>query len=213
MVSCLGTFSPFLQEFPFCTIRRSYEIKATTVQLVLMHIFTTDSVARAVTSTISYILSITVSGFMLPSSAKLAKAVKDVSPSSPRNFRRDHDDGDDDDDQNRHTKFIQRTDVGMLGYGIYFADDPSVAAGYCDRQLDLTAEDDDRIYISVAEVALGRSKTYTSNRLGLTAPPDGYDSVVGRSANGMHLFLFLRIIVRNVSRGDNEYDEWSCAVV
>lgn len=68
---------------------------------------------------------------------------------------------------------VKRTDAGWLGNGIYFGDAICTSAGYAHPGSRKTR------FISVASVALGKSKEYKKITYGLAKPPDGYDSCHG----------------------------------
>uniref|UniRef100_A0ABM0MFB2 Poly [ADP-ribose] polymerase n=1 Tax=Saccoglossus kowalevskii TaxID=10224 RepID=A0ABM0MFB2_SACKO len=67
-----------------------------------------------------------------------------------------------------------RTDPGMLGHGIYFADSSSTSAKYS-----LPSTKSGCRFMLVNEVALGRCKEFNQYCKNLTAAPDGFDSVHG----------------------------------
>ncbi|XP_032219397.2 protein mono-ADP-ribosyltransferase PARP4 isoform X2 [Nematostella vectensis] len=70
----------------------------------------------------------------------------------------------------------QRSDAGMLGHGIYFADRASTSAKYSSPGM-LGSR-----FMLVNKVALGKSKEYRKFTKDLTRPPDGYNSVIGVKA-------------------------------
>lgn len=66
-----------------------------------------------------------------------------------------------------------RTDAGMLGSGIYFADRPQTSVQYSTPSAHGTR------FMFVSEVALGKSFETTKHDTSLSSPPPGYHSVVG----------------------------------
>ena len=66
-----------------------------------------------------------------------------------------------------------RRDAGMLGAGIYFADDPLKAAQYS------AVSAAGSRFMFVSEVALGASLELSAPNTSLAHPPAGYQSVVG----------------------------------
>ena len=68
----------------------------------------------------------------------------------------------------------KRTDPGLLGCGIYFADAASTSAKYSSPSKTRGT----RLMV-VSEVALGNSKDYYKFDLDLKAPPEGFDSTHG----------------------------------
>ena len=72
-----------------------------------------------------------------------------------------------------------RTDAGMLGQGIYFGDRPSTAANYSAHDPSQTGGH--RLMLA-SMVALGKAAIYTSCDTTLSAPPDGFQSCMGVSA-------------------------------
>ncbi|XP_071495566.1 uncharacterized protein [Diadema antillarum] len=70
-----------------------------------------------------------------------------------------------------------RTDAGMLGHGIYFADSASTSGKYAARSgLSHTR------FMVLCDVALGRTMAVTRYQPDLTCPPEGFDSVQGVGA-------------------------------
>jgi poly [ADP-ribose] polymerase 2/3/4 len=68
---------------------------------------------------------------------------------------------------------VKRTDAGWLGNGIYFGDAVCTSCFYAHPGSRKTR------FLSVASVALGKSKQYRKITYGLTKPPDGFDSCHG----------------------------------
>jgi poly [ADP-ribose] polymerase len=68
---------------------------------------------------------------------------------------------------------VKRTDAGWLGNGIYFGDAICTSAGYAHPGTRRTR------FVTVASVALGKSKQYRNITWGLSRPPEGYDSCHG----------------------------------
>ena len=68
---------------------------------------------------------------------------------------------------------VQRTDAGWLGNGIYFGDAVCTSSAYAHPGSRRTR------FLSVASVALGKSKDYRKITYGLAKPPDGFDSCHG----------------------------------
>jgi len=68
---------------------------------------------------------------------------------------------------------VKRTDAGWLGNGIYFGDAICTSSSYAHPGSRKTR------FVSVANVALGKSKQYRKITYGLAKPPDGYDSCHG----------------------------------
>ncbi|XP_074551560.1 protein mono-ADP-ribosyltransferase PARP4 [Halichoeres trimaculatus] len=69
---------------------------------------------------------------------------------------------------------IERTDIGNLGSGIYFADSMGSSLKYSKP-----SETDGSRLLLVCDVALGRSKTVNKKDSTLTEAPEGFNSVLG----------------------------------
>ncbi|CAF1609985.1 unnamed protein product [Rotaria magnacalcarata] len=70
---------------------------------------------------------------------------------------------------------VERTDVGCLGYGIYFSDSASTSLKYTTA----SAIRSGRRLLCICQVALGESANYYSFSPTLTKPPDGFHSTHG----------------------------------
>ena len=70
--------------------------------------------------------------------------------------------------------FLTRSDIGNLGYGIYFADDILTSVKYADASSSRNTR-----LIAVCEVALGKCARYFDYDHELTRAPDGFHSVHG----------------------------------
>ncbi len=68
---------------------------------------------------------------------------------------------------------VRRTDAGWLGNGIYFGDAACTSLFYATSGRRRTR------FLSIARVALGKSKQYHKITFGLSGPPQGYDSCHG----------------------------------
>jgi poly [ADP-ribose] polymerase len=68
---------------------------------------------------------------------------------------------------------VKRTDAGWLGNGIYFGDAACTSAFYTSPGKKQSR------FLSIARVALGKMKDYTTITYGLAGPPEGYDSCHG----------------------------------
>ena len=75
---------------------------------------------------------------------------------------------------NANEQELTRTDIGHLGYGIYFSDDIRTSLKYA-----LTSECKRTRFIAVCEVALGECKQMHDYDTTLTRAPQGYNSVRG----------------------------------
>jgi poly [ADP-ribose] polymerase 2/3/4 len=75
---------------------------------------------------------------------------------------------------NANEQELTRTDIGHLGYGIYFSDDIRTSLKYA-----LTSESKHTRLIAVCEVALGECKQMHDYDTTLTRAPQGYNSVRG----------------------------------
>ncbi|CAN0290308.1 unnamed protein product [Lampetra planeri] len=73
---------------------------------------------------------------------------------------------------------VERTDIGMLGCGIYFSDSISTSVKYARRA---AAQDGSRV-LAVCDVALGRCHLVRHRDPSLAAPPQGHDSLHGARA-------------------------------
>uniref|UniRef100_A0AAJ7U2P4 Poly [ADP-ribose] polymerase n=1 Tax=Petromyzon marinus TaxID=7757 RepID=A0AAJ7U2P4_PETMA len=73
---------------------------------------------------------------------------------------------------------VERTDIGMLGCGIYFSDSISTSVKYARRA---AARDGGRV-LAVCDVALGRCHLVRRRDRSLAAPPQGHDSLHGARA-------------------------------
>ncbi len=72
---------------------------------------------------------------------------------------------------------IVRTDIGLLGFGIYFTDDFATSLKYTNRSSVRNTR-----FVTVCDVALGNYLDVLEHRLDLTKAPDGYHSVHGVKA-------------------------------
>jgi poly [ADP-ribose] polymerase len=79
-----------------------------------------------------------------------------------------------DSNQNEYSELLNRTDIGNLGYGVYFADNLLTSIKYTKA----SSTKNTRL-IAVCEVALGNCIDYYDYDTSLVKPPDGYDSVHG----------------------------------
>ncbi|CAF4460822.1 unnamed protein product [Rotaria socialis] len=70
---------------------------------------------------------------------------------------------------------VERTDVGCLGYGIYFSDSASTSLKYTTASRIRSG----RRLLCICQVALGESANYYSFSPTLTKPPDGFHSTHG----------------------------------
>ncbi|CAF3751920.1 unnamed protein product [Rotaria sp. Silwood1] len=86
---------------------------------------------------------------------------------------------------------VTRTDIGCLGYGLYFSDSASTSLKYTTASTTRSG----RRLLCVCQVALGESAKYYSYASTLVKPPDGYHSTHGvkRTAENNSMFI------------DNEY--------
>ena len=75
---------------------------------------------------------------------------------------------------NANEQELTRTDIGHLGYGIYFSDDIRTSLKYA-----LTSESKRTRLIAVCEVALGECKQMHDYDTTLTRAPQGFNSVRG----------------------------------
>jgi poly [ADP-ribose] polymerase 2/3/4 len=73
---------------------------------------------------------------------------------------------------------IKRSDIGMLGYGIYFSDSLNTSLKYSH----LSKTKNTRL-VAICDVALGKCKDYYDYDFDLTRAPEGYDSVHGVKKN------------------------------
>jgi poly [ADP-ribose] polymerase len=76
---------------------------------------------------------------------------------------------------------VHRTDAGWLGNGIYFGSEACTAMGYAGYGM--TGKRNSR-FLTVANVALGKSKVYTKITYGIDAAPAGFDSCHGKPGGG-----------------------------
>ncbi|XP_063954630.1 protein mono-ADP-ribosyltransferase PARP4-like isoform X5 [Lytechinus pictus] len=74
---------------------------------------------------------------------------------------------------------VSRTDAGMLGHGIYFADSASTSACYS-----VQSKLSNSRFLMICEVSLGRCHEVTQYHPDLDRPPSGFDSVEGLGAVG-----------------------------
>ncbi|XP_041462873.1 protein mono-ADP-ribosyltransferase PARP4-like isoform X5 [Lytechinus variegatus] len=72
---------------------------------------------------------------------------------------------------------VSRTDAGMLGHGIYFADSASTSACYS-----VQSKLSNSRFLMICEVSLGRCHEVTKYHPDLDQPPSGFDSVKGLGA-------------------------------
>nr|XP_054753684.1 protein mono-ADP-ribosyltransferase PARP4-like [Lytechinus pictus] len=72
---------------------------------------------------------------------------------------------------------VSRTDAGMLGHGIYFADSASTSACYS-----VQSKLSNSRFLMICEVSLGRCHEVTEYHPNLDQPPNGFDSVKGLGA-------------------------------
>ena len=81
---------------------------------------------------------------------------------------------------------VERTDIGCLGYGIYFSDSISTSLKYTTAS---TARPGRRL-LCICQVALGDSAIYYSFAPNLIKPPDGFQSTHGvkRTENNHSMF-------------------------
>ena len=70
---------------------------------------------------------------------------------------------------------VERTDVGCLGYGIYFSDCASTSLKYTTPSKNRPG----RRLLCICQVALGQSANYYSFAPTLVKPPDGFHSTHG----------------------------------
>ena len=93
---------------------------------------------------------------------------------------------------------VHRTDQGWLGHGIYFGDTMDTALGYASSgKLDST-------FVAVANVALGKMKTYKEITYGLNSPPKGFDSCFGNPA-GYSEFADREFVIYDTKQQRLEY--------
>ncbi|CAF1222119.1 unnamed protein product, partial [Didymodactylos carnosus] len=83
-----------------------------------------------------------------------------------------------------------RTDIGHLGYGLYFSDSVSTSLQYT-----VKSNQNDKRLLCMCNVALGNSANYYSYSYNLTQPPDEYHSVHGVKMTNENRSMFK----------DNEY--------
>lgn len=94
-------------------------------------------------------------------------------------------------DNSEQESELIRTDIGHLGYGIYFSDDIRTSLKYA-----LKSESKHTRLIAVCEVALGECKHVKDYDVTLTKAPEGFNSVHGVKQDAQN----------NDSKfGDNEY--------
>eukprot|EP00008_Paramoeba_atlantica_P010744 CAMPEP_0201480894 /NCGR_PEP_ID=MMETSP0151_2-20130828/5266_1 /ASSEMBLY_ACC=CAM_ASM_000257 /TAXON_ID=200890 /ORGANISM="Paramoeba atlantica, Strain 621/1 / CCAP 1560/9" /LENGTH=1568 /DNA_ID=CAMNT_0047862883 /DNA_START=283 /DNA_END=4989 /DNA_ORIENTATION=+ len=95
----------------------------------------------------------------------------------------------------------KRTDAGLLGNGIYFAGSSSASAQYA------TEGELGTRFLLCSRVAVGRSKDYRETCMGITEPPNGYDSVRGvpKSPGDFSVFHDEEIVVFDPARQKQEY--------
>lgn len=81
---------------------------------------------------------------------------------------------------------IERTDVGCLGYGIYFSDSALTSLKYTTPSIVRPG----RRLLCICQVALGESANYYSFSPTLIKPPDGFHSTNGvkRTENNHSMF-------------------------
>ncbi|CAF5099201.1 unnamed protein product, partial [Rotaria magnacalcarata] len=89
---------------------------------------------------------------------------------------------------------VERTDVGCLGYGIYFSDSASTSLKYTTA----SAIRSGRRLLCICQVALGESANYYSFSPTLTKPPDGFHSTHGvkRTEENQSKFTVTEIFTR-----------------
>jgi poly [ADP-ribose] polymerase len=66
----------------------------------------------------------------------------------------------------------------MFGHGIYFANTSTKSANYCSVRSRAAPR-----FLFLADVAIGRVFVAPAARNDLRAPPDGYDSVLGKAGH------------------------------
>ena len=82
---------------------------------------------------------------------------------------------------------ITRTDIGCLGYGIYFSDSVSTSLKYTTPSTTRPG----RRLLCISQVALGESAKYYSYVPTLTQPPDNFHSAHGVKKNNENTSKFV----------------------
>ncbi len=87
---------------------------------------------------------------------------------------------------------ITRTDIGCLGYGIYFSDSISTSLKYTTPSITRPG----RRLLCISQVALGDSAKYYSYASNLTQPPENFHSTHGvKKTNENNSKFVVRIIL------------------
>jgi poly [ADP-ribose] polymerase len=88
---------------------------------------------------------------------------------------------------------VGRTDIGCLGYGIYFSDSASTSLKYTTPSTTRPG----RRLLCICQIALGESIDYYSFAPTLTKPPDGFHSTHGvkRTEDNHSMFTVSSYIV------------------
>lgn len=81
---------------------------------------------------------------------------------------------------------VVRTDIGCLGYGIYFSDSASTSLKYTAAS---TVRPGRRL-LCICQVALGETANYDSFSPTLTQPPTGFHSTYGMKRTKDHPSMF-----------------------
>lgn len=96
----------------------------------------------------------------------------------------------------------KRTDIGMLGSGIYFSNSISASIKYCHP----SKKGNTRL-VAMVEVNLGRIKETTEMDPSLTCAPEGYDSVHALNATSFRTSDFLdeEFVIYNTQQQEIRY--------